>query len=599
MKLEHIELARLSISPLNMRAKRAPDLTNILPSVRARGVLVPLIVRPAGNAGEAYEIVAGKRRYLAASVVAEETGNGPALPCAIMEAGDDAAALEASLIENFARLAPDEVTQWESFVRLVKEGQAVEDIAATFGITERLVTRILALGNLVPRIRALYRQEKVDAATVRHLTMATKAQQKEWLALFDSPDAYAPTGQSLKTWLCGGELIATKAALFDLAAYTGPIVSDLFGEDSYFADPDLFWKLQREAVEAKREAYLEAGWAGVELIEAGHRFPHWDYEKRSRSRGGKVFILLSQRGEVEILEGLVSRKEAAKQERREGESRAERPEVTSSLRTYLDLHRHAAVRARLTEHPGAACRLLVAHALTSAGHWAVQAEAQRSDNPATAESVETSSGETLFDEKRRTVLALLELDPEAPTVVGIGRRSDPVALFHRLLELTDEDVMAIAAVVMGETLAAGTVVVDDLGRYLAVDMAGLWQADEAFFELVRDKQVLTALVAEVAGPETAAANTGETGKVVKAIIRDCLAGDNGRQQVGAWVPRWLRFPEGSYRTAAAQAADTEPDQAAADVAEQAKTDEGEAEAADAEDSGAGPAEAEPEAIAAE
>lgn len=598
MKLDHIALAWLTISPLNMRAKRAPDLTNILPSIRARGVLVPLIVRPVGDAGEAYEIVAGKRRYLAARLVAEETGEAPALPCAIMEAGDDAAALEASLIENFARLAPDEVTQWESFVRLVKEGQSVEDIAATFGITERLVTRILALGNLVPRIRALYRQEKVDAATVRHLTMATKAQQKDWLALFDSPDAYAPTGQSLKTWLCGGELIATKAALFELALYTAPIVSDLFGEDSYFADPDLFWKLQREAVEAKREAYLEDGWTGVELIEAGHRFPHWEYEKRSRSRGGKVFILLSQRGEVEILEGLISRKEAAKQERSESGTKAERPEVTSSLRTYLDLHRHAAVRARLVDHPGAAFRLLVAHALTSAGHWTVQAEAQRSDNPATAESVETCACETLFDEKRRSVLALLELDPEAPTVVGIGRRSDPVALFHRLVELTDEEVMAVVAVVMGETLAAGTLLVDNLGFYLAIDMASLWQADEAFFELIRDKQVLTALIAEVAGSETAAANAGETGKAMKAIIRDCLAGDNGRQKVEAWVPRWLQFPEGSYRTPPASESEAEADDLQSDEAGETEAEEAEVDAT-AGEADTEPADAKPEAIAAE
>ena len=100
--------------------------------------------------------------------------------------------MEASLIENFARLSPDEVTQWETFARLVREGRGVEDIAATFGITERLVRRILALGSLVPRIRSLYRQDKVDAATVRHLTMATKAQQKEWLTLYDSPDSYTP-----------------------------------------------------------------------------------------------------------------------------------------------------------------------------------------------------------------------------------------------------------------------------------------------------------------------------------------------------------------------------------------------------------------------
>jgi len=599
MKLDHIERSRLRVSQTNMRAKgKAPDVGDLIPSVRARGILVPLLVRPTGD-DEDYEIVAGRRRYVAAGIVAEEKGEDPPLPCAIIEAGDDAAALEASLIENFARLDPDEVTRWETFARLVKEGKSVEDVAATFGITERLVARILALGNLLPRIRNLYRQELIDAATVRHLTMANKAQQKDWLALYDSPDSYAPTGQRLKEWLCGGELIATKAALFDPALYTGPIVSDLFGEDSYFADPELFWTLQRQAVEARREAYLEQGWAGVELIEPGRHFPRWEYEKRSRSRGGKVYILLSQRGEVEILEGLASRKEAAKQERRDGEPRPERPEVTSAMRNYLDLHRHAAVRARLAAHPGIALRLLVAHALASVGHWNVLAEPQRSDNPATAKSVETSSAETLFDEKRRTVLALLELDPEASTVVGEGRRADPVALFHRMIELTDDDVMFVAAVVMGETLEAGSLVVDHLGCYLAVDMASLWHADEAFFDLLRDKQALTALVAEVAGPQVATANAGVTGKAMKAIIRDCLAGENGRSQVEAWVPRWLRFPAGSYRTPAVPEAEAVPDEAAAQAADRAETGKTEAEAAEADEGQGGQANTAPEAIAAE
>ena len=59
MRLSFIDLGKLSISKANMRyAKKAPDVSDILPTVRARGVLVPLIVRP--NCGpDAYEIVAG------------------------------------------------------------------------------------------------------------------------------------------------------------------------------------------------------------------------------------------------------------------------------------------------------------------------------------------------------------------------------------------------------------------------------------------------------------------------------------------------------------------------------------------------------------
>lgn len=559
MKLDHIERSRLTVSGMNMRVRgKTPDISDLLPSVRARGILVPLLVRTAGETND-YEIVAGRRRYYAASAVADETGEDPPLPCAIMDAGDDAAALEASLLENFARLNPDEVTQWETFARLIKEGRAVEDIAATFGITEPVVRRILALGNLVPRIRSLYRQDEIDAATIRHLTMATKAQQKEWLALHDSPEARAPTGQGLKAWLCGGELIATKTALFDLASYPGPIVSDLFGEDSYFADPELFWALQRQAIEAKREAWLEDGWSGVELIEAPSYFRTWEYERRGKSRQGRIYMVLSQRGEVEVHEGFLPRREANRQERSDGGTPAERPEFTTALRNYLDLHRHAAVRARLVAFPEIACRLILAHAISAAGLWNVRADPQSALGNAIADSVETSSGEALFDEKRRAVLAMLEMDAEAPTVTGEGRRRETMGLFHRLLELGEEQVAAIAVVVMGETLAAGSSVVDELGVYLDLDIASLWQPDEAFFELVRDKQLVSALLAEVAGPETAAANAGETGKVMKSIIRDCLAGDNGRAKVEAWVPRWLQFPPSTYKAPPAREAEAAED----------------------------------------
>ena len=151
MEFQHIELSRLSVSSANMRGiTKKPDITNILPSVRARGILVPLIVRSGAAEGD-YEVVAGKRRYYCAQIVAEEQGGIDPLPCAVMKAGDDAAALEASLIENIARLDPDEVNRCEAFTRLVREGRSVEEIGLTFGLTGLQVKRTLAIGNLLDR----------------------------------------------------------------------------------------------------------------------------------------------------------------------------------------------------------------------------------------------------------------------------------------------------------------------------------------------------------------------------------------------------------------------------------------------------------------
>ena len=247
---------------------------------------MPLLVLPNG---EGFEIVAGRRRYFAAKAVAEEKGEIAPLPCAVMEPGDDAAALEASLIENIARLDPDEMSQYETFVRLTKEGRSVAEIAATFGITERMVNQRLALGNLLPKIRDAYRKEEIDAETIRHLTLASKAQQKEWLSLFDDPETGAPRASQLKQWLFGGQSVSTKVALFPLADYPGQIVADLFGEDSYFADADLFWQKQNEAIAAKRDALVEAGWNEVVILEPGQHFQSWEHDKTPKKKGGKVY----------------------------------------------------------------------------------------------------------------------------------------------------------------------------------------------------------------------------------------------------------------------------------------------------------------------
>ncbi|MDT8758761.1 ParB N-terminal domain-containing protein [Sphingomonas psychrotolerans] len=552
MELRHIEIARLSVSPANMRGgRKAPDLTNILPSVRARGVLVPLIVRarpcPApdnGDGPECFEIVAGKRRYHAALAVAEEGGEIDALPCAVMDAGDDAAALEASLIENVARLDPDEVTRWETFTRLVREGRKPEHIAILFGLTDVQVKRTLALGNLLPRIRTLYRKGEVDVVTVQHLTLASMARQREWLALLDDPEARAPVGQALKAWLFGGASISTRVALFDLAAYEGEIVADLFGEESWFGSAEQFWIAQDAAIEARIAAYREAGWADVVTLEPGQYFHAWEHERCPRKKGGKVYVAIGQRGEVAFHEGYVSRKEAKKGARGEVADRPIRPEITSAGNDYVDLHRHAAVRVRLASAPGVALRVAVAHMITGSPLWSVKVEDQRAPE-AVRESVELSVSEAMFDAKRREMLALLGYDPETLTVSG-GEGEGLATLFVRLVRLDDAQVLDILAIVMGETLHARSSLVDLLGQHLGVDMAPVWRADDAFFDLIRDREVLLAIVEEVADRQVATGNAKETGKVLKSVIRDCLSGSRGRTKVEGWVPRWMRFPASGY-----------------------------------------------------
>ena len=549
MSLIFITPDKLSVSKTNMRyGRRAPDVSDILPTVRKRGVIQTLLVRPNCFEGH-FEIVAGARRYHAALIVASETGEAEPLPCRILSETDDAAAIETSMIENLARLDADEVTQWETFTRLVKEGRELDDIAATFGLPDLSIRRVLALGNLLPRIRSLYAAEKIDRVTVRHLTLASKSQQRSWLALFNDPDAYVPTGHQLKAWLFGGQSIPSRVALFDLDGYKGATIADLFDDDRYFADADSFWAAQNAAIEARRAAYLEEGWSDVVIVPPSAHFHSWEYEKAPKRKGGRVYVDVRSTGEVTFHEGYLTRKEAQRAARGDGPEPAKiaRPEITSTMQAYIDLHRHAAVRAALLGHPGIALRLMVAHAIGGSHLWRVSPEPQSTRNDEVRESLETCRGETVFDERRRAILDMLNFAAEEPTVAGGNGHDYGVAgIFDRLIELPDTSVMEIIAVVMGETLASGSAAVAAVGMQVGVDMADWWEADGAFFDLIRDKEILSRIVAEVAGETVAAANAGETAKVLKRIVADYLSGADGRTKAERWVPRWMAFPASAY-----------------------------------------------------
>src|SRR3546814_1731817 len=112
--------------------------------------------------------------------------------------------------------------------------------------------------------------------------------------------------------------------------------------------------------------------------------------------------------------------------------------------------------------------------------------------------------------------------------------------------LPDRAVMDVIMIMIGETLESGSADVEAVGGEIGVDMSTYWQADDAFFECLRDKEILTRIVAEVAGEGIAEANGKEPGKVLKRIVRDHLGGANGRAKVENWVPKWMAFSPSAY-----------------------------------------------------
>jgi ParB family transcriptional regulator, chromosome partitioning protein len=547
--LHHIPLADLTLSKLNVRRHGAKDIDSLAASIAALGVIQPLLVRPTGDT---FEIVAGQRRYLAMKRL---NGDGaPAtdvVPCVVMEAADDASALEASLAENLARLPMDEIDQFEAFATLHKKGLDTAAIATHFAISETVVKRRLAIAGLHPDIRRLYRAGELDAKTLHLLTLATRDRQKAWLALTRDPEQEPPPPWQIKAWLLGGVEISTKAALFDEALYQGGIVSDLFGEERYFTDPDLFWRLQNAAIAAEQERLLKTGWREVQIVAPDQRFQAWDYDTVPKARGGAVYIDVEPDGHVTIHKGLLPRATVSRATSNASDAaspcdaiQTERPEMSAPLTNAVDLIRHSAVRLAVANAPQIALRLALAHMIGGSKLWQLEAERQTPHSEAIAQWRETLPTQADFAALRADAITRLGLDGDA-LIDHRDSGARTAHVFARLRDWSDADVTALLAIAMADALAMGTGLIDTLGQVLGVDVGARWQPDDLFFELAKSRDAITAMLAEVIGDAAAASYLTETGPKKKAIIRKALSG-RCRPKVTAWTPRYMRFPQQGY-----------------------------------------------------
>jgi ParB family chromosome partitioning protein len=214
--------------------------------------------------------------------------------------------------------------------------------------------------------------------------------------------------------------------------------------------------------------------------------------------------------------------------------------MTQALENYVDLHRHLAVRQALIAHPHTAFRLAVAHMAAASGNWSVKRDPQTTRNPAIRASIEVSAAQAAFAIEEQAVFALLGWAPEGEDQTFV--RLETADIFVHLLTLADADVLRIATFFMARSLQAGSDVVEEVGTRLSVDARAHWQPDDAFFDLIHDRATVNALLAELAGEAVAKANIAEKAKIQKQIVRDCLAGANGRPKVEGWLPGWLEFP---------------------------------------------------------
>ena len=551
MKLIEIPIEQLHISKQNMRfGKKKIDVSDILPSIRKHGILQTLITRPEGDG---FGVVAGSRRFTAELIVASETNEPRTVPCYMMQEGDNAEAIEKSMIENMTSLPPTELEQFKAFKNLKIAGRSVEDIAQVFGVTDLKVKRTLALSNLKPQILKLYGDEKIEPQTIRALTMASKAQQAEWLDMVKDENQHAPVGRQIKAWLTGGAKISTEVALFDLDSYQGETLGDLFGEKSYFADPDMFWESQNTAIANEVAAYREAGWQDIVILDKGERFTEVYYSQRTMEADGKVFVEVGHDGSVTYHEGYITNSDANQiEDILYGSDEAEtpkppkaRPEMSKPLEDYVSLHRHAMARAVLLTKTKVALRLATAHMLSGSSLWGVSAHSAYSAKDATRESVAASVSTIEFETEREAVREILDIGYADSKLTSSGA-NDVVVVFFKLLCLSDKQVNQVLTFAMAESLSDSGGIVEAIATVIDIDTVARWEPDDAYFELLHAKHIVNAQVADIAGERTANMVVTDTGKAQKQLIRNRMAGHGVSEATPDWRPRWMQFPATSY-----------------------------------------------------
>jgi len=126
------------------------DIADLVSSIKEKGVLEPVLVRPAG---EKFQIIAGERRYRASL----QAGLSQ-VPCIELDV-DDRGVLEISLIENLQRLDLDPFEEADGLQKLSEKFLYThEEIARKLGKSRTSITETLSLNNIPIELRGICRE---------------------------------------------------------------------------------------------------------------------------------------------------------------------------------------------------------------------------------------------------------------------------------------------------------------------------------------------------------------------------------------------------------------------------------------------------------
>jgi ParB family chromosome partitioning protein len=154
---------------------RQDSLEELASSIKAQGVVQPIVARPIGKAGESqrYEIVAGERRWRAAQIAGLES-----IPAIVRDVPDEAA-IAMALIENIQREDLNPLEEARALDRLIREFDLTHAEAAdAVGRSRASVSNLLRLLDLSDKVKPMLESRQIEMGHARALLAITDGVQQ-------------------------------------------------------------------------------------------------------------------------------------------------------------------------------------------------------------------------------------------------------------------------------------------------------------------------------------------------------------------------------------------------------------------------------------
>jgi len=175
-KLSEIPVEFIQRGKYQPRRDMHPEaLEELADSIKAQGVMQPIVVRPVSAPGDIkYEIIAGERRWRAAQLAGLEK-----IPAVIREVPDEAA-IAMALIENIQREDLNPIEEAVALKRLQDEFELThQEVAAAVGKSRTTVTNLLRLISLGDEVKKLLEHGDLEMGHARAMLTLSESDQRD------------------------------------------------------------------------------------------------------------------------------------------------------------------------------------------------------------------------------------------------------------------------------------------------------------------------------------------------------------------------------------------------------------------------------------